>query len=841
MLNIRKVIKPWKEAGSLNANISLYGFVSDGVFMTKSGDLGMTLSFGGVDHESLDSNEQQYAVRRLESAMKAFGEGFHIYQYLLKTNRPEIPFARYGAEVIDTAIDQRRDYFEAKLDQLYKIEIVYVVLLEGSRSKTGILAALKRFPSDREGAMREIRAQFSSNGTKVLLRKQIHADLQSLRSRVGNFIRHIADFMHIEVMDNQGQFTFFRRLLNFDPWRIAGKPHSDQFLDFQVVNSDVEAERDHLRVGEHYVRILTMKEAIAETRPMVLGQLLKIPASFHIVTEWTPVSTSRARKEVKSKRQHFNAAKKGLVATMREDTTRERDELIDESKQADVQSLGDCMRALGEGATSGGMSFTVVLYGRELETINRVVGDFAGIFSAADGVLFAETYNQLNAFFATVPGNYVHNLRKLSLLNSNYADLSFLFTIHSGETTNAHLGTEYLAVLETDNETPYFLNLHNGEVAHTLILGMTGSGKSFLLCFLMMCLQKYRPAVFMFDIGGSFQSLTEIFGGAYLNVGQESRDFTINPFSLPPTKENKEFLFSFLRVMIEGNDTRNPLDYSDKRKLWDAIERMDTVPAGRRTLTTLAGLIGDSLKQRLHRWTREGQYGFLFDNAEDTLSFSRFQTFNFAGWGDVPDVLEPLLFYILHRATNEIANPEKLATFKAFLIDEAWSFLKNKVVREYVTEAQNTWRKHNAAMILATQSIKQLSESGMLTSISESCPTKIFLSNPEMDRKVYAEAFHLNDTELELIADLVPPSEMLIRKAQSSNKVKLNVDSVSYWIATNNSRDNLKKRDYFARYGIAEGIRRLAQDHPFPPTQESNNAAKAVASSRPQPLTLVAR
>ena len=840
MLNIRKVIKPWQEAGELNANINLYGFVADDVFMTKTGDLGMALECRGVDHESFDSDEQQYAVRRLESALKAFGEGFHIYQYLLKTNHPEIPFASYGDEVIDTAIDQRREYFEAKRDRLYKVEIVYVIMLEGSRSKTGLLAALKRFPSDREGAMREIKAQFSSSGTKVLLRKQIDADLQSLRSRVKNFIRHLADFMQIEVMDNQGQFTFFRRLLNFDPWRIAGSPHSTQFLDFQVVNSDVEAERDHLRVGDHYVRLLTMKEAITETRPMVLDQLLKIPASFHVVTEWTPMTTAKARKEVKTKRQHFNTAKKGMVATMREETTRERDELIDESKQADVQSLGDCMRALGDGQTMGGMSFTVVLYGRELETVNRSVGDFAGIFSAADGILFAETYNQLNAFFATIPGNYVHNLRKLSLLNSNYADLSFLFTIHTGETTNAHLGTEYLAVLETDNETPYFLNLHNGEVAHTLILGMTGSGKSFLLCFLMMCLQKYLPTVFIFDIGASFQSLTEIFGGAYLNVGQESRDFTINPFSLPPTKENKEFLFSFLRVLIEGNDTRNPLDYSDKRKLWDAIERMDTVPAGQRTLTTLAGLIGDSLKNRLHRWTREGQYGFLFDNAEDTLSFSRFQTFNFAGWGDAPDVLEPLLFYVLHRATNEIADPAKLATFKAFLIDEAWSFLKNKVIREYVTAAQNTWRKHNAAMILATQSIKQLAEAGMLADIAESCPTKIFLYNPEMDRKVYAEAFHLNDTELELIADLVPPGEMLIRKAQSSKKVKLNVDSVSYWIATNNSRDNLKKRDYFTRYGVAEGIRQLAQDHPFQPSKAATPPAIS-ARTEPKTLTLVAR
>jgi type IV secretion system protein VirB4 len=46
-------------------------------------------------------------------------------------------------------------------------------------------------------------------------------------------------------------------------------------------------------------------------------------------------------------------------------------------------------------------------------------------------------------------------------------------------------------------------------------------------------------------------------------------------------------------------------------------------------------------------------------------------------------------------------------------------------------------------------------------------------------------AVHLNDTELDLIAGLVPPGQMLIRRAQSSKKVRLNVDSVSHWMATN--------------------------------------------------------
>src|SRR6185437_3780433 len=220
----------------------------------------------------------------------------------------------------------------------------------------------------------------------------------------------------------------------------------------------------------------TMKEAIAETRPLVLDALLKIPANFYAVTEWVPVSAEKARKEVNKRRRHFNISKTGFVSQLGNDPSRTnpRDVLVDESKQADIEDLGDCLRALGEGQQLGEFSLTVLLYGKERQAVDSVVGEFAGIFTNADGTLFAETYNQLNAYFAIVPGNYAFNLRKLYLLNTNYADLSFLFTILPGETTNAYLGSEYLAVLETDNDTPYYLNLHCGEVGHTLILGMTG-------------------------------------------------------------------------------------------------------------------------------------------------------------------------------------------------------------------------------------------------------------------------------------------------------------------------------------------------------------------------------
>ena len=155
MLRLDKVIKPWKDAAALNDHINLYGFWNKTTFLTKSGDLGMVLSVPGVDYESLDRAAQEYAVKRLEAALKAFGPGFHVYQYLFKSNRPDIPFAHYDDPVVEAAIEQRRQFFEAKKDRLYQIEILYAIVLEGSRSKTGLGAALTRLFRDPAGGSRE--------------------------------------------------------------------------------------------------------------------------------------------------------------------------------------------------------------------------------------------------------------------------------------------------------------------------------------------------------------------------------------------------------------------------------------------------------------------------------------------------------------------------------------------------------------------------------------------------------------------------------------------------------------------------------------------------------------
>jgi type IV secretion/conjugal transfer VirB4 family ATPase len=817
MFKVENITKDWKEAGSLQAHINLYGFWDEHCFLTKTGDLGSVLRIGGIDYESLDHAGRDYAVRRLEAAFRSLDDKTRLYQILFKHNRPTIPHAEYDSPLVHAAVEKRSAFLESKSDRLYSIDIYWVVMIDGSYQKTGLLHALLQLPKQPRSSLRDLHALFSGNKERTLLYEQIERNRLLLRQKVQSLSGQLSDLTTVELLGAEKTFRLVRRLVNFRPSKIEDAPLCGaRHLDWQICDSELEAHRGHLRMDDDYVRVLTLKELPGETRPLLLQGLFDIPANFHVITEWHPVDNAKSRKEIASRRRHHHNSKTSLVSNLQDrQNTGPHDELVDDSKQAAVMELGNALTAMGmEGKSFGEFTLSVVIYNEDRAKVEQAVAEFQKLFTQHDGLLYEERYNLLNAFFATVPGNKQFNLRKQWALNSNYADLSFLFTVDSGSQWNPHLEREYLAVLESTHGTPYYLNMHSGDVAHALMLGATGSGKSFATSFLLQSVQKYDPLTFIFDLGGSYETLTRAFGGTYLNVGLKNPGFTINPFSLAATHENMNFLYLFLRVLIEAGG-RYELTPENEKALFAAIERAYKLPAEIRTLTNFASILGP-LGERLHRWTQAGQFGHLFDNPQDTLTFARFQTFNFDGWSDYPDILEPLLFYVLQRASYEIEKPQNTATFKMFIIDEAWIFLKNKTIRDWITRAEKTWRKKNAAMLLATQSVVELAASDMLHIVNESCPTKIFLSNPNIDRKLYAEIFQLNDTQLELLESLVPKRELLLIQPRGTKKLVLEVDALGYWMATNNARDNIRKQDYFARFGPEQGLIRLAHDYPNP-------------------------
>ncbi|HVB58262.1 MAG TPA: type IV secretion system DNA-binding domain-containing protein [Candidatus Acidoferrales bacterium] len=807
MLRLKRIFKNYEETGSLNEQVNLYGFADEHVFLTKTGDLGVILEVRGVDYECLDDGSIDSLTKRLESAFKLFDENYRVYQYLFKRNNEAIPYKLYGNPVVDTAIKNRIAYLATKADTLFSLSIYYVVLYEGFRYSRTLRSALLEFPKQPTKALGELRACLSTKNQVVLLDRDISKAQAALLQKTESFILQVSDFLPVRLLDKHEAFRVLKKTLNFAPDKLElAKLKYDTFLDYYLCESHLECHRGHLRLDDYYVRVLTLKEPSAQSFPLIFKRLLEVEANYYVVTEWKKEDSGKTRRTIQAKRRHFHNTKHSFFSQVNLNDAPQQDVLTDDSKESQVRELGEGIKEIElRGNYFGQFSLTVVIYDLDPAKVDRACAEFYKVFSVHDAQLYEENYNLLNAFLAAVPGNHAFNLRYLYLLNTNYADFSFLFTLHCGEPRNRHLRQEYLAVLETNHHTPYFLNLHYRDVAHTMILGRTGTGKSFLLNFLITNLQKYAPYTFIFDLGGSFESLTHLFGGSYVSVGLESKGFRINPFSLPPTKENLDFLALFLKVLIQGS---GPLEFnpSTERDLYHQIENLYAVDPALRTLSVLSNILGHGLSERLAKWTQGGQFGFLFDNAEDTISFSRFQCFDFQRMSQYPEILEPLLFYILHRANALIADKQITPAFKAFFIDEAWVFLKNPSIQRYVVEALKTWRKHNAAMVLSTQSLDELRRSDILDVIVESCATKIFLANPDMDRDLYRRQFHLNENEVELISALIPKQQFLIKTPELAKVANLRVDPKSYWLYTNDPYDNRKRKEAFETYGFEKGL-----------------------------------
>ena len=817
MFRLEQITKQYDEAAAWCSQINLFGFVDDEIFLTKSGDLGVVFAIDGVDYEGLDANAIDNVTRRLAAAFRIFDEKYRVYQYLFKRNQESIPFKTYQNPIVNAAIESRIAYLRTKAESLYSFRIHYVVLYEGFRYKGSILKSLSKLPSQPGQAIQELRAFLSNQKQVLVMEPGLDAARVALRAKARSFLSQVGDFVSAKILPKQDAFRVLKQMVNFSPLKIENaRLKHDTFLDYYLCESHLECHRGFLRVDDYYVKVLTLKEPSAQSFPLMFKRLLQVEANYFLCSEWQKQDPARSRRFIHSRRRHFHNTKRSLASylTASEQPQRGEDVLIDESKEAQIRDLGEALTEIEiKGNYFGAYSLTVVVYDQDLAKVESACTDFYKAFNIHDAQLYEEKYNLFNAYLATVPGNRAFNLRSMLILNTNYADYSLLFTLHSGHQVNEHLNQEYLAVLETNHRTPYYLNLHYKDTAHTVVLGRTGAGKSFLLNFLITNLQKYNPYTFIFDLGGSFQSLTRLFEGTYVKVGPHSAAFKINPFCLPKTKHNLDFLTLFVKVLTDGPGGERP-SVEEDQELYQQIENLYSVDPELRTLGVLANTLPRSLSLKLKKWTAEGQFGFLFDNTEDTVTFARFQCFDFQGMEQYPQILEPLLFYILHRANQIITNREISHIFKAFFIDEAWTFFRNSRIKGYIVEALKTWRKQNAAMILSTQSLDELRKSDIVDVILETCATKIFLANPDMDRDLYTTQFHLNETEIDLVSTLIPKRQFLIKNHELARVANLEVDAKSYWLYTNDPYDNRKRAEAFEKYGFEKGLEVLAGAQP---------------------------
>ena len=169
MFRIDRALKPYRESGSLNDRLNLFGFIDDRVFLTKSGGVGVILAVKGVDYEGLAAAEIDNYTKRLESAFKIFDEKCRVYQYLFKRSGETVSPQTYENPIVNAAIRNRAAFLRSKAQDLYALDIYYVVLMEGPEARKAILATLAQTGRSPRRAWRELRALVSTRRQVVLM------------------------------------------------------------------------------------------------------------------------------------------------------------------------------------------------------------------------------------------------------------------------------------------------------------------------------------------------------------------------------------------------------------------------------------------------------------------------------------------------------------------------------------------------------------------------------------------------------------------------------------------------------------------------------------------------
>ena len=773
---------PWfAKAGAACSIIPIARFVNDRIFALKGGGYGCLFSLTGIDEEGLTDQELESQMRSIEGALRGLPEGACLYQYTRVMSGFNLPRkVQYGNLVTQVFVDDRLAFLD-KSAGFRRIDLHWCLTLEPPKA-----AAFARKPKEH-----------GTDTTRML------ADLEKTATLLEG---HLSASLGLKLLDKNAVFQFLSYLFNLEEWAAGYTLSADDGVDRQIVNSPVSWHSDHLTIGRRYVQMFSLKTTPEASRPCLFSGLMALDCDSILLTTWRPKSTTAARSEIDAQEKFISFFKVGVLTRVMSghDTASLETGAGARAANTQVDDLGEVIRSLDKKA-QGEFSLRLLVAARSLDELRGIAPAVYRVFVDARAQVMEETLGNLSAFYAMFPGNQKFNVFPMWLAEDHHARLSSVFAPNLGHPYAEDLDNEYLNIFETRTRTPFFQDVYVDGVRVMLILGPTGTGKSVHGNLAIAHEQKYGGFTYIFDIGGSYESVVELYGGRVDRIGKDGP--RVNPFALEPTESNITFLYSFVKLLLVNGGAE--LEPEDDDVIHKAVRDMYLLDQENRRLSNL--FLPKKLDRYLSKWVGNGVYHSVFDNVEDSLSLSRLQCFDFQGVNNeqYADLIEPVMVWLLRRINDVLYNSANLGVPKHILIEEIFSSMKNRQLLDGALASIKTVRKNLGGVTMIGQSAEDLGTNA--DSIVNSCTSFLFLKDATFNRKRYAELFKMNEQQLALFESLQDREGLYMRRDGLAKVVRLNLDSRSYAAFSTKPKDRVRRAKLIARYGLTEGIARFAQ------------------------------
>ena len=138
----------------------------------------------------------------------------------------------------------------------------------------------------------------------------------------------------------------------------------------------------------------------------------------------------------------------------------------------------------------------------------------------------------------------------------------------------------------------------------------------------------------------------------------------------------------------------------------------------------------------------------LFGGAKDVLSMDqRVMGFDMGEILNDSQSLPPVLLYLFHRIASTLTGVPTM-----IVLEEAWALFKHPLFASKIEDWLKTFRKLNAVLIFATQSVEDAIRSTISPTLVSQTATHIYFPNPKATDE-YRSVFKLSEKELHLIQE----------------------------------------------------------------------------------------